>query len=104
MVSVAQLGLRTWTFIWTLLAMSLVGNVIALTFSGHHKAAVNYAMFTAAFCMVVVLYGFVAAVVEAVALPLVLIVVDGLAMIFSIIAGIVLAAKLTVHSCNNFVS
>jgi hypothetical protein len=100
MVSLAQIALRTWQFLWTLLAMSLIGNVIADAFAGN-PSSINYAMFTATFSMIVVLYGFVAAFVEAFAIPIVLLILDGLATIFTFIAGVVLAAKLHVHSCNN---
>jgi hypothetical protein len=61
-------------------------------------------MFTSVFCMLVVLYGFAAAFVESLAIPIALIVADGLATLFSFIAGVVLAAKLGVHSCSNDVS
>jgi len=100
MVSFLQLGLRSWTFLWTLLAMALIGNVIALAFSGN-PASINFAMFTSALCMIVVIYGFVALFVEAVAIAVVLLVLDALATIFSLITGIVLAARLGAHSCTN---
>jgi len=100
MVSIAQAAIRLWTFIWTLLALALLGNVIADAFSGN-SSSINYAMFTAVISMVVVLYGFAAAFVEALAMPLALIVMDGIAMLFSFIAGVVLAAKLGAHSCSN---
>lgn len=80
--------------------MALIGNVIADAFAGN-PSSINYAIFTSVFCMLVALFGFAGAFVESLAIPIVAIVADGLAMLFSVIAGIVLAAKLHVHSCNN---
>jgi len=51
--------------------------------------------------MLVIIYGIVAAVVESLAIPFALMIADGLAAAFSLIAGIVLAARLGVHSCGN---
>lgn len=103
MISLAQASIRLFTFVWTLLALALLGNVIADAFSGN-PSSVNYAMFTAVICMIVVLYGLAAAFIEALAMPIVLIIMDAIAMAFSFIAAVVLAAKLGVHSCSNNVS
>jgi hypothetical protein len=100
MVNVPQLALRSWTFLWTLITLALIGNAVSLAFAGN-PSSINYAMFTAVFCMLVVLWGFAAVFVEALAMPLFLGVADALATFFSLIAGIVLAAKLGVHSCGN---
>jgi len=81
----------------------LIGNVIADAFAGN-PSVVNYAIFVSVFCMLVVLYGFTAAFVESLAIPIALMAADGLAAIFSFIAGVALAAKLHVHSCGNAVS
>jgi hypothetical protein len=99
-MGLGQAAIRLWTFIWTLLSMALIGNVIAIAFAGN-PSSINYAMFTSTFCMLVVLFGFAAAFVEALAMPIVLLVLDGLAVVFSFIAGVVLAAKLGAHSCTN---
>lgn len=101
MVSIAQACLRAFQFIFTLLLTALVGNVLDNQIGGS-PASVNFAMFVAALCWIVVLYGLVAAFVESLAIPLVLIVLDTLATLFTLVAGIVLPARLHVHSCTNF--
>jgi hypothetical protein len=84
--------------------MALIGNVIADAFAGN-PSVVNYAIFVSVFCMLVVLYGFAAALVESLAIPIALGVLDILATIFTFIAGVVLAKKLDgAHSCGNEVS
>jgi len=100
MVSWSKVLLQAWTFLWTLLSLALIGNVIAIAFSGN-PSSINYAMFTSVFCMLVVLYGFAAAFVDFLAIPIALIVADALATLFSFVAGVVLAARLGVHSCTN---
>jgi hypothetical protein len=102
MVSLGQVVLRALQFLWTILITALIGNVIAEAFAGN-PASINYAIFVAVFSWVVLIYGFAAAFVESLAVPVALIVLDGLATIFTFIAGVVLAAKLHVHSCGNLV-
>jgi len=101
MVSIAQICLRAFQFVFTLLLTALVGNAIDDQIGGS-PASVNFAMFVAALCWIVVLYGLIAAFVESLAIPFVLIVLDTLATLFTLIGGIVLAARLRVHSCTNF--
>jgi len=101
MVQIAQLGLRGSQFLWTLLITALVGNVIATAFAGN-QASINYAIFVAVFSWLVLLFGIVAAWMEM--SNIILIALDALALIFTFIAGVVLAAKLGVHSCGNVVS
>lgn len=103
MVAIAQIILRAIQFVLTLLITALVGNTLDDQFAGS-TASVNFAMFVAALCWVVVLYGLVAAFIESIAIPMILFALDGLATIFTFIAGIVLAARLGVHSCGNVVS
>lgn len=86
----------------TLLITALIGNVIDEAFSGN-SSSINYAMFVAVFSWVVVLYGLAAAVMESIAIPIAMMVLNGLAVMFTFIAGVVLAAKLGVHSCGNSV-
>jgi len=100
MVSLAQVFLRGSQFLWTFLITALIGNVIAEAFAGN-PSSINYAMFAAAFSWVVLLYGLAAAFFEGLAMTIVLAVMDVLAVLFTFIAGVVLAAKLRVHSCSN---
>jgi len=102
MVSFAQIGLRTFQFVLVLLITALVGNAINNQISGS-PASINFVIFVAALDWIVVLYGLVAAFVESLAIPVVLLVLDGLGILFTFIAAIVLPAKLHVHSCNNAV-
>jgi hypothetical protein len=103
MVAVSQLFLRGSQFLWTLLITALIGNVIAEAFAGN-PSSINYAIFVAVFSWLVLLYGFAAAFMEGLAIPIILGAMDVLAALFTFIAGVVLAAKLHVHSCGNFVS
>ncbi|RDL39063.1 putative Non-classical export protein 2 [Venustampulla echinocandica] len=80
--------------------MALVGNVIADAFSGN-PASINYALFASVFSWIALLYGLGAAFVESIAFPILLLVLDGLAMIFTFTSGIVLAARLHARSCSN---
>jgi hypothetical protein len=103
MVSVAQLALRSWEFLWTLITMALIGNVIATAFAGN-PSSINYAIFVTVFDMLVVLFGFAAVFMDLSALGIIIAAADVLAAVFTFIAGVVLAAKLHVHSCSNSVS
>ncbi len=97
---IGQLGLRTSQFLWTLLITALVGNVIAEAFAGN-PSSINYAIFVAVFSWIVLLIGYFAAFQEM--SNIILVVLDALASMFTFIAGVVLAAKLHVHSCSNLV-
>jgi hypothetical protein len=101
MVQKSQLGLRASQFLWTLLTTALVGNVIATAFAGN-PSSINYAIFVDVFSWIVLLIGLAAAWMEQ--SNIILIVLDALATIFTFVAGVVLAAKLGVHSCGNRVN
>lgn len=100
MVAIFQVGLRAFQFVMVLLITALVGNVIADAFAGN-AAAINFAIFVAVFCWLTVLYGLAAAFVESLAIPIVAIAADALSALLTFVAGVVLAAKLGVHSCGN---
>lgn len=83
--------------------MALIGNVIAMAFAGN-PSSINFAMFVAAYSMLVVLFGLAGVFIEALAMPLILLITDGIATLLTFIAGVVLAAKLGAHSCSSEVS
>ncbi|KAJ6131618.1 hypothetical protein N7523_001324 [Penicillium sp. IBT 18751x] len=96
-----QLGLRVWEFVWTLLIMSLIGNMIAQAFAGN-PSSINYTMFVSAFSMFTLFYLFPASWNPDWAIhPIFMIILDALNAIFFFCAAIALAAKLEVHSCTN---
>lgn len=99
MVSIAHAGLRGAQFVFNIIIISLVGNAIAIQRFGN--SSVNYALFTSVFTWLVIFFGLAASFVEALAIPVAILVADGLAILFNFIAGVVLAAKLHVHSCGN---
>jgi len=94
-----QLALRAVQFVWIILVTSLIGNVIDDTFGGS-PSSTNYAMFVGAFCWIVWFIGVAGAFTEAVP-AIVVVVSDALGTLFSFVAGVVLAARLRVHSCGN---
>jgi len=100
MVAMVQTVLRALQFLWTLLITALIGNVIAEAFAGN-AATINYSIFVAVFSWLVLFYGLAASFMESLAIPIVLLVLDGLAALFTLAAGIALAAGLDVHSCSN---
>ena len=71
---------------------------------GGNPSIINYTMFVAVFGMLSLLYLIGAAIIEALAWPLVMLALDALNTLFFLIGGIALAAKLGVHSCGNHVS
>ena len=103
MVSLSQLFLRGLQFFLTLLITALVGNALDDR-AGGSPASINFVMFVAVLSWIVLLYGLVAAFIESLAVPVVLLVLDGLATLFTFIAAIVLPARMHVHSCTNPVS
>ncbi|RFU72481.1 non-classical secretion pathway, nce2 component [Trichoderma arundinaceum] len=92
--------LRLIALVWTLLITALIGNVIASNNDGH-MVTINFAMFVAALSWVALLYGLFAIFVESIALPTALLLLDGLATLFTFICAIVLAAKLRAPNCGN---
>lgn len=103
MAPIGSLTLRGVQFVFTLILIGLIGHVIAMQdVSG--PASVNYTMFTAAFSLLSLLYLIPATWSDSFAgHPLIMVVVDLLNAIFTLTAGIALAARLEVHSCSNSV-
>ncbi|GFF32651.1 non-classical export protein 2 [Aspergillus udagawae] len=96
-----QLGLRVWEFVFTLLVMALIGNIIAMAFAGN-PATINYSMFVATFSMVSLFYLVPASINLNWAIhPIIMITVDVLNTIFFLTSAIALSARLEAHSCSN---
>ncbi|KAJ5924317.1 hypothetical protein N7466_008504 [Penicillium verhagenii] len=96
-----QLGLRAWEFLWTILIMALVGNMINDAIAGN-PSSINYTMFLSAFSLFSLFYLIPASYNPDWAFhPIIVIVVDALNTIFFFCAAIALAAKLGAHSCSN---
>lgn len=101
MAPIAGLALRSVQFLFTLILIGLIGHVIAMQdISG--PASVNYTLFAAAFSLLSLLYLIPATWKDSLAgHPLIMVAVDLLNVIFTLTAGIALAARLGVHSCSN---
>ncbi|KAL1981755.1 hypothetical protein VTN96DRAFT_2182 [Rasamsonia emersonii] len=98
---IVGLPLRGLEFVFTVIVMALVGNIIAQAFAGN-PATINYAMFCAAFSMVSLFYLIPATWNDGLAgHPIIVIIVDLLNAIFFLTSGIALAARLQAHSCTN---
>ncbi|KAI1875560.1 uncharacterized protein JN550_001846 [Neoarthrinium moseri] len=93
--------LRIVQLLWTLLITALIGNAIASYggAAGSAKSAINFAMFVAVLSWIASLYGLISSFVTAIASPIVLLALDALAVLFTFIAAVVLAAKLTAVNC-----
>lgn len=102
MSKILSLALRGFQFLWTFLIMALIGNAIASR-DANTPSATNYVMFTAAFSMLTLLYTIPASFHDGLqGHPIIPTVLDGLNTLFTFVAGIVLAAKLGAHSCDNY--
>jgi hypothetical protein len=97
------IALRSLALLWTLLITALIGNVIAsnINASSSATAAINFTMFVAALSWVAGLYGLAASFFTALLIPLVVFPLDILAVLFTFIDAIVLAAKLRAVNCGN---
>ena len=88
--------LRIVQLLWTLLITALIGNVIYnnVYMSGNAEAPINFAMFVAVWAWIACLFGLAASLMEALAIPIVLLVLDGASVLFTFVAAVVLSAKL----------
>lgn len=98
--------LRILQFLWTLLITALIGNAIASYdgASGQAKSSLNFAIFVAVLSWIALLYGLIAGFVTSIAIPIALLVLDGLSVLFTFIAAVVLAARLGAVNCSHIVS
>lgn len=89
--------------LWTLLITALIGNVIANNKNAATSAesAVNFAIFVAVLSWIVLIYGLVSTFVTSLARPIIALPLEGLAVLFTFIAGVVLAAKLGAPNCGS---
>ncbi|CCF38882.1 hypothetical protein CH063_09864 [Colletotrichum higginsianum] len=103
MESMLQVLVRGLQLLWVLLVTALIGNVIALNINGAGSAmaAINFSMFVAVVCWLASLYGLAAVFVSAISVPIVLLALDGAAVLFTFIDAIVLSAKLRVVNCGS---
>ncbi|KAH7358108.1 marvel domain-containing protein [Plectosphaerella cucumerina] len=97
---ILRTGLRASQFLWTLLITALIGNVIALNINGH-MAGINFAMFVAVLSWLAMFYGLAASIISSIAIPIVMLALDGLATLFTFISAVVLSARLGVVNCGN---
>ncbi|KAF2099897.1 putative Non-classical export protein 2 [Rhizodiscina lignyota] len=98
---VLNLALRGFQFLWTLLIMALVGNMIATAFGGN-PSIVNYDMFVSVFGMLSLFYLIPATLWDSLEFhPIIMVALDALNTLFFLIGGIATAAELGVHSCSN---
>lgn len=102
-MEIIQIALRSLQLLWILLLTALLGNVIAANNHGSlvSTAGVNFSMFVTALAWVVSLYGLAVAFVSGLAVPVVVLVADVLAVLFTLIDAIALAALLGAPDCGS---
>lgn len=100
MSKLISIVLRSIALIWTLIITALIGNVIASNQNGH-MVSINFTIFVAAWAWVALLYGMLATFIESIAVPLLLLFMDGIATLLTFICAIVLSAKLRAPNCGN---
>ncbi|TDZ26653.1 Non-classical export protein 2 [Colletotrichum sidae] len=103
MESMLKVAIRGSQLLWVLLITALIGNVIALNINGAGSAmaAINFTMFVAVVCWLAALYGLATAFVSALAIPIIIFALDGVALLFTFIDSIVLSAKLRAVNCGS---
>ncbi len=95
--------LRVVQFVWVIILTGLIGNVIARNVDAATSAvaAVNFTMFVIAWTWLSTLYGLGFSLIEQITLPLLVLFLDGSAVVLTLTDGIVLAAKLGAPNCGN---
>jgi len=103
-INIVNTAMRAIQFLWALLIMSLVGNMIATSFAGN-PSIVNYDMFVAVFSMLSLFYLIPASIKDSFMIhPLIMIVLDAINVLLYFCGAVAMAAYLHVHSCGNRVS
>ncbi|KAM0722531.1 hypothetical protein Q7P37_001972 [Cladosporium fusiforme] len=98
-MSIVQVGLRGLQFLFILICMALIGNMLAMS-SG--PSVINYDMFVAVFSMLSLFYLTLVAVKDSFVIhPIFPLALDVLCTLFTLIAGIATAAYLRARSCSN---
>ncbi|MCJ1357766.1 MAG: hypothetical protein MMC33_007762 [Icmadophila ericetorum] len=102
-MQIIRLGLHALEFFWTLLIMSLDGNIIHDAFAGN-PSIINYIMFVAVLSMLSLIYLILVDFKDGFAVhPRLPFGLEVLNAVLFVIGGIALAAYLGVHSCGNLV-
>ncbi|KAH8130769.1 hypothetical protein ACSS6W_006357 [Trichoderma asperelloides] len=91
---------RSIALIWTLIITALIGNVIASNQNGH-MLSINFTMFVCAWSWVALLYGMFATFIESIAVPFLILFLDGIATLLTFICAIVLSSELRAPNCGN---
>lgn len=102
MLDVTQTSLRCSQLLWTFLCTALFSSVIAGAFAGN-PSIINFAIFVCVLSWITCIGGMIGAFDEKYLVPMIVLVLDTTTTILSLITGIVLAAKLTAHSCGDTV-
>jgi len=103
-IAMVNVAVRATQFLWALLIMSLVGNMIATSFAGN-PSIVNYDMFVAVFSMLSLFYLIPATIKESFMVhPMLMIALDAINVLLYFCGAVAMAAYLHVHSCGNYVS
>ncbi|KAI6250017.1 Non-classical export protein 2 [Erysiphe necator] len=100
MIDVIQTSLRCSQLLWTLLCTALISSVIADSFAGN-PSCINFAIFVCVLSWITCIGGMIGAFNDKCLVPMVILVLDTTTAFLSLISGIVLAAKLQVHSCED---
>lgn len=99
--------LRLIQLVWAVIITGLIGNVIASNIYGH-ESAINYSLFAVIMAWLALLFGLLVSLggssFDEGIFSYVSLALDGLASLFTFIAGIVLAAKLKAANCGGDLS
>lgn len=99
--NVINIAMRGLAFLWSLLVMALIGNMIN-DWNHGNSGVINYDLFVSVFGMLSLFYLIPATVTDSFVIhPLIPLVLDILNVLFWFCGGVATAAELHVHSCSN---
>ena len=102
MVKVADLILRGLIFMFAAIIMGLAGSLASTHKKGHYNPQVSYAVFCGAWsCLFGVFYPVLANFIEAIAFPIVILIIDFISWVLTLAGGAALATAIRCHSCGN---